>query len=207
MPVSGTPIAIGLEVYGDGKGHWLRGEFSDAENENFRINFTEQEAGINWAGSWKTLGISLQESFPTGSSGDGVITYPITWKRIYMAEPDENKKDSGAIFLDDFKAIYLTTTVDKRSGYIPKQFELNQNYPNPFNPETTIGYSLPNSGQVRLEIYDISGQKIDTLVDENQTPGVYKVNWRAQNYASSIYFYRLLFDDQIVATRKMVVVK
>ncbi len=207
LPVSGTPIGIGLHVYGDGKAHWLRGEFTDGDGEKFLINFTEENPGIDWLDSWKYLEIPLDEAIPHWSNGGAILNFPITWTKIYLAEGNEDKKDSGVLYLDDFKAIYLTTSVEKKSGNYPNQFKLDQNYPNPFNPETTIGYSLPRSGKVMLEIFDLAGQKVDTLVDDNQSPGSYEVNWQASNLASSIYFYRLSFDTQIIATRKMVVVK
>ena len=149
----------------------------------------------------------MEEAIPHWSNGGAILNFPITWTKIYLAEGNEDKKDTGVFYLDDFKAIYITTSTEKKSGRYPNQFKLDQNYPNPFNPETTIGYSLPEKGKVTLEIYDLAGQKLDTLVDDSQAAGSYEVNWRAGDFASSIYFYRLSFENRVVATRKMVVVK
>ena len=206
IPISGSPKAVGLQVYGDGKEHWLRGELKDADGELFLINFTPEATGINWVNRWEYIEVPFSEVIPHWSNGDALLTFPVTWTKIYLAESDEAKKDDGLIRLEDFKAIYITA-LKRKSGTIPQKFELNQNYPNPFNPRTTIGYDLPQKGQVKLEIFDISGQKIDTLVDQEQTAGRYSLNWSARDQASSIYFYRLSFDSQIIATRKMIVLR
>ncbi|HPL95287.1 MAG TPA: T9SS type A sorting domain-containing protein [bacterium] len=74
---------------------------------------------------------------------------------------------------------------------VPVEFSLLQNYPNPFNPETAIEYSLPREGLVRLAIYDLMGQLVTLLVNEQQCPGVHRVIWNAMGLPSGIYFYRL----------------
>jgi len=206
IPISGSPKAVGLQVYGDGKEHWLRGELKDADGELFLINFTPEATGINWVNRWEYIEVPFSEVIPHWSNGDALLTFPVTWTKIYLAESDEAKKDDGLIRLEDFKAIYITA-LKRKSGTIPQKFELNQNYPNPFNPKTTIEYDLPQKGKVKLEIFDISGQKIDTLVDQEQTAGRYSLNWSARDQASSIYFYRLSFENRIIATRKMIVLR
>ncbi len=72
-----------------------------------------------------------------------------------------------------------------------KDYELFQNYPNPFNASTMIEYSLAKTSHVEISIYNISGQKMTTLVNRTQTGGNYSVNWNAENKASGIYFYRI----------------
>ncbi|MDD4309129.1 MAG: T9SS type A sorting domain-containing protein [Candidatus Cloacimonetes bacterium] len=79
---------------------------------------------------------------------------------------------------------------------VPPVFALNQNYPNPFNPTTTISYQLPASGIVELEVYNLKGQLVKTLVKTNQRAGSYSVVWNGTdanncNVASGVYFYRL----------------
>ncbi len=73
----------------------------------------------------------------------------------------------------------------------PREFALKQNYPNPFNPTTIIRYGIPESAQVRLEIYNALGQKIKVVVDEEQQQGYHQVVFNAGNLASGVYFYRL----------------
>ena len=74
---------------------------------------------------------------------------------------------------------------------LPKEYSLFQNYPNPFNPITQIKYALPRDCQVRLEIYNILGQRVATLVDGRQTAGCKSVRWDGSPLSSGIYFYRL----------------
>ena len=73
----------------------------------------------------------------------------------------------------------------------PKEFALLQNYPNPFNPSTTIKYSLPKAGNVKLSIYNAIGSKVATVVNEYKTAGNYSVQFNGSNLASGIYLYRL----------------
>ncbi len=89
----------------------------------------------------------------------------------------------------------------------PSEYSLNQNYPNPFNPLTTISYSIPEGGHVSLSVYDIKGRKLETLVDETQAPGSYKVNFNASKYPSGIYFCRLNTENGYTDTKKMAVMK
>jgi len=74
---------------------------------------------------------------------------------------------------------------------VPQRFVLNQNYPNPFNPNTIIRYELPNTSDVELTVYDLTGRQVATLVNERQAAGIHSVRFDAQNIASGVYFYRL----------------
>jgi photosystem II stability/assembly factor-like uncharacterized protein len=70
-------------------------------------------------------------------------------------------------------------------------YSLSQNYPNPFNPSTTIQYQIPKEQFVTLKVFDITGKKIETLINENQSPGNYEVKWSASKYSSGVYYYRI----------------
>ena len=85
-------------------------------------------------------------------------------------------------------------------------YELNQNYPNPFNPSTVIRYQLPVSSQVTLKVFDVLGNVITTLVNEEKPPGSYEVNFNASNLSSGIYFYKIQ-SGSFVETRKMILMK
>lgn len=94
---------------------------------------------------------------------------------------------------------------------LPGQFELHSNYPNPFNPTTQIKFALPTGGQVRLEIFNILGQNVTTLVDGELEAGYHRVEWNGtddngQNVASGIYFYRLTADN-FVDSKRMILLK
>jgi hypothetical protein len=68
---------------------------------------------------------------------------------------------------------------------------LEQNYPNPFNPTTTIEFRLPEAGKTKLVVYDVLGQAVARLLDENLDAGKYQVEFDARNFASGVYFYRI----------------
>ena len=94
---------------------------------------------------------------------------------------------------------------------IPDEYSLEQNYPNPFNPETTIRFALKEGGHVKLEIYNIMGRKVCTLVDNYLEPGVHEVLFNGFDrfggeLASGLYFYRLDCND-FHAVKKMVLLK
>jgi len=89
---------------------------------------------------------------------------------------------------------------------IPTEFALRQNYPNPFNPSTTITYHLPKTANVELKVYDVLGNEIATLVDEEQPVGIYNVQFTMNNFCSGVYFYKLTAGDYI-STKKMILIK
>jgi len=100
----------------------------------------------------------------------------------------------------------------------PITFELYQNYPNPFNPTTTIKYSIPaevnplpggarGGLNVTLKIFDILGNEIATLINEQQRPGNYEVEFDGSKLSSGVYFYRLQTDGGINLTKKFVLLK
>ncbi len=92
------------------------------------------------------------------------------------------------------------------SSEIPDEFSLFQNYPNPFNPVTQIEYQLPSKEFVNLTVYDVLGNETALLVNEEQNPGTYKVEWNGSNFPSGIYFYKLQAGD-FTQTRKMTLIK
>ena len=89
----------------------------------------------------------------------------------------------------------------------PKAYGLEQNYPNPFNPNTTIWYSIQNSRFVSLKVYDLLGNAVTTLVNEEKTPGSYHVEFQAKlgnrQLASGVYFYVLKVGEKIEAKKMM----
>ncbi len=89
---------------------------------------------------------------------------------------------------------------------IPKHVELHQNYPNPFNPVTEIRFQLPVNSDVRLEVFDITGQKVTILVNELVPAGTHKVTFDASELSSGVYIYRLMADE-ISLTHKMTLIK
>jgi len=78
---------------------------------------------------------------------------------------------------------------------LPEAFNLKQNYPNPFNPITTIEYQVSNSSLVTIKVYDLIGREVAILVNETKQPGNYQVNFDSGNFASGVYFYKMIAGD------------
>jgi CubicO group peptidase (beta-lactamase class C family) len=89
---------------------------------------------------------------------------------------------------------------------LPKDFTLRQNYPNPFNPTTTIKYSIPQSSKVVIKVYDVLGNEIETIVNEEKPAGTYELTWNAENLPSGVYFYQFKAGSY-VNTKKMLLLK
>jgi hypothetical protein len=88
----------------------------------------------------------------------------------------------------------------------PLEFSLEQNYPNPFNPNTKIKYSVPHSSNVTIKVFDILGNEIETLVNEEKPVGRYEINFNASSLPSGVYFYQLRAGN-FVGTKKMILLK
>ncbi len=98
------------------------------------------------------------------------------------------------------------TAVKEESSRIPEKFSLSQNYPNPFNPSTDISFSVPQSGEVTLKIYDLLGREVATLINKELNAGTYSTKFEAGNLASGVYIYRLSARN-FSSTKKMVLLK
>ena len=101
--------------------------------------------------------------------------------------------NTGKIFVD-ISTIMGTTKVEGSRVNVT-DFDLSQNYPNPFNPSTTIRYTIPTRSAVRVQIYNLLGQLIATLVNEEKSAGEYQVLWQGDQYPSGVYFCRLNVVD------------
>ncbi|MBN2009635.1 T9SS type A sorting domain-containing protein [candidate division KSB1 bacterium] len=126
---------------------------------------------------------------------------------------------TGKIYMDDLEVKVIDNFVkigdDANSG-LPKTYALDNNYPNPFNPTTTIAYALPYTGEVQLEIFNVLGQYVRTLVNSVQQAGYHNVVWDAKDdfgntVVSGMYFYRLKAlnpgNINVILTNKMILLK
>jgi len=140
---------------------------------------------------------------------------PFTPGQRVVAEISFQPKGNASLSLSDVAlyglraevvdALWIDGTVKAGIG-LPMQFALQQNYPNPFNAITEIKYALPKDCLVRLEVYNVVGQRVATLVDAKQKAGYRIAKWDANSLSSGIYFYRLQAGD-FMQTRKMVLLK
>jgi hypothetical protein len=133
--------------------------------------------------------------------------------RTYVGMLDEVRIYSNALSDDEVYFLYDNPGAHVNDSPVakPQEFVLNQNYPNPFNPTTTISYQLAKNSDVLLTIYNQTGQKVRTLVQEKQGSGFQSINWdgrddAGQQLSSGIYLYRLQVDNK-VQTRKLMLVK
>ena len=115
--------------------------------------------------------------------------------------------NNGVAYLLKTNSLGLVSEVENGnySDY-PLNFILGQNYPNPFNPSTKIKYSIPQSTNVVIKVFDILGNEIETLVNEEKQVGAYEITWYAENLPSGVYFYQLKAGS-FVETKKMVLLR
>lgn len=147
-----------------------------------------------------------------------IITVPDNAVRAVFVRPRAFPLWTGIAYYDDFalNAIDIVTSVKEPGptpigSSIPTEYALEQNYPNPFNPSTTIRYDLKTMGAVRLNVYNIIGQNVRTLVNDVQPAGRWSVVWDGKDedgiaVTSGVYFYRLETSG-VALTRKMLLLK
>jgi len=139
----------------------------------------------------------IEITFEAKDNVRGTVKAPITYSKLYLNETDVKSQASEA---------FISITGK------PTQYALEQNYPNPFNPSTTISYQVPEDGEhVRLEIYNVVGQKVRELVNTVQNAGEYTVRWdglndRGSRVASGVYIYRMS-SGTFNSVKKMLLVK
>ena len=120
--------------------------------------------------------------------------------------------DGNTMYLADFDynvvQIYdrVSVGVEKDGDAIPNSFSLTQNYPNPFNPTTVINFTIPKASNVTLSVYNMLGQEVATLVNEQKPAGVYKATFDASQLASGVYVYTLKAGN-FIASKKMMLMK
>ena len=96
---------------------------------------------------------------------------------------------------------------EKQKSLIPAEYTLYQNYPNPFNPNTTIMYALPNQSKVSLNVYNVLGELVNVLINnELQEAGYHQVIFKGNSLSSGVYIYKLVAGDY-TRTKKMLIIK
>jgi len=151
------------------------------------------------------------------------IPYLVTGSHNWSSSAENSNDENTVIIQDDlianlylqeFTARYyeaggkdsITIVNIENDKTIPSEYSLQQNYPNPFNPSTTIQYSLRETGNVELSIYNTLGQKVLSLVNEHQNVGSHSVKFDASHLASGIYIYRIKAHN-FIASKKLLLLK
>ena len=111
------------------------------------------------------------------------------------------------MFRVDVDTAFVQVGIDEfNQEVLPTAYSLEQNYPNPFNPSTEITYTLPESGNVEIKVFDLSGRQVDVLVQEHQSAGSYRLRLDGSHMSSGIYIYTLS-SGSVNLTRKMILLK
>lgn len=168
-------------------------KFSPVGNDIFYvfIAFTKDGQGV---GAGVFTASAAQSTYREFVANIGYVTGvdPDTAYIIVQISNTAGFANVGSVFtLDDLAYGAASADVKVDGSGLPENFLLHQNYPNPFNPTTTIRYELPKASYVRLEIFNMLGQQVATLVDGERQAGVYAAEFNALNLSSGTYFYKL----------------
>jgi surface protein len=186
-------------------------------NETFVIEYnTTIEVPIwDYVEDKNTPDDELKLSFDVIADSSRTIGYDQTTGELSItatAEEDAFKiaiqavNTEGIAALDTMEVETGVATYIPTEGQIPEEYVLNQNYPNPFNPSTTIVYALPETGNVRLDVFNILGQRVATLINERVAAGTHHVHFDASRLSSGLYIYRL-HTSKAVITKRMTLIK
>jgi len=191
--------------------------FVPVELVSFTANWVKDHVELEWTTATESnnYGFEIQQKYSENNSwqkigfveGHGTSTEMHYYSFKYT--PQSGGKYSYRLKQVDSDGTFKLSAV--RDVWIPSKFALHQNHPNPFNPETKIGFELPISAHVTLDIYNMLGQKIATLIDEKRPAGLQNITWNGkddmgQNVGSGVYFYHIKTGD-FEATRKLVLLR
>jgi plastocyanin len=171
---------------------------------NLTIEVNDTVRWINMQGFHNV--VADDGSFTSGAPSSDPWVYDNVFTSVssnpYFCEVHGN---SGGIGMSGVVTVQMATSVAGDNS-VPNEFELKQNYPNPFNPSTRIQYTVPESGHIKLTVYNSIGEEVALLVNGIAELGSYEVAFNAADLTSGIYFYKLKTKNHI-QTRKMILIK
>ncbi len=179
----------------------------EVEIEDFAFNPGRLHINIGDAIEWRNRDAIMHSSTSDDGIWDsGLLATDQTYTFVFTTEGIYPYHCTPHPFMMDTIVVGNPTGIDDQSPSIPNQIEISQNYPNPFNARTAIEYALPFDSHVRIVIYNLLGQSIETLVDQDQAAGYHQVLWDAADAPTGVYFYRIEAAE-FTATRKMLLAK
>lgn len=227
-----TELPLTEVIFTDSMNGWIAGGYGHWDD--FKpLLLTTHDGGSHWE-KQEDFPHMVNEFFFRDSLTGWAVGYNKEFKGVIMATTDGGRswiiqKDNlmapltAVHFVGDYGwavgdmgQVYKTENgginwiKDTPPSHSPEMITLYQNYPNPFNPTTKINYQLPITNYVELTIYNILGQKLETLVSEKQKAGIHQVEWDGSGFASGVYIYRLKVannDRMEVRSRKLVLMK
>jgi hypothetical protein len=177
------------------------------KNNGNNLTITGTSLELSCEDSWITS-ISAPQSLPAIPPGE-VVSIPSYFSvRVDSTFPSyfnfkfKISKDGWTCWTDSTNVVVGV----EKSEIFPTAYDLEQNYPNPFNPSTTFRYSIPTQSKVVIKVYDILGNEVATLVNEEKSVGTYELTWDASSLSSGVYFYQLK-AGAFVETKKMLLLK
>jgi hypothetical protein len=169
----------------------------DLRDINYEIYYKRStDEGLTWGTDTRLTNNSAVSWYPSVA---------VSGSTVHVVWQDLRDLDGGEIYYKR-DPIGNPTGIEIISSEVPEGFKLGQNYPNPFNPSTIIAYDLPAAGHVTLSVYDVLGGEVQTLVNESQAAGRYKVEFDATGLASGVYLYRITAGS-FVQTRKLMLLR
>jgi hypothetical protein len=201
---------------------WVVGTiFSDSTTLIWGVEFAAYigEAGTAKTSAARQIGFNIggaQASQTVLDQGAGEATYG--FYSHWICDPDENAGEfctfaGGAVMshAGSFGTLELVegtgTASEEVAAEIPNKISLSPNYPNPFNPSTTIEFGLPQSARATIDVYNMYGQRVATLVDDQRAAGTYRVSFDASGLPSGTYLYQLSIDGNVMESQKMILIK
>jgi hypothetical protein len=169
----------------------------------------------NWGNPvvWPRVDASYKSQVLSTASIEGLPLGDLNWFPAQKAIWLKNQAAVQAHILSENTSVINITSVKRNNNQVPAKFALSQNYPNPFNPTTQISYSIPQNSIVTVKVFNLLGQEVATLVNQQQKSGNYTINFDASNLpagrqglASGVYMYRIQAGD-FTLTKKMTLLK
>jgi plastocyanin len=162
---------------------------------------------VRWTNVLGTHNVKADDnSFTSGPAAPAPWEFTHTFNAVgmnpYYCEPHGGPGGSG---MAGVVIVQNPVSVDDEE-LLADQFELKQNYPNPFNPSTRINFSVPEASFINLKVYDILGNEVAVLVNEEKQAGNYQIDFDASKLTGGVYFYQLT-TNAFVDTKKMILMK